>query len=308
MNIKFRNNCSISNFGKDFHKIRDFLLQTDSRSYSYGRWDFMTTHAHMDLSGIGNIAVWENNDEIVALATFDCFDGESSSCFHVKEGYGFLKKEMLAYVKDFFRKYENYTISIENTDTEFHDVACSMGFVPMENGVEQQLIFPIRPELLHYSLPEGFRVSSLAEMYDFEKYKSMFLKTFDELNSSIFENFSQDDYELELKSPYANLDLKIVVVAPNGDYAAYCGMWYDKKSTFAQVEPVGTNADYRNLGLGKAAVLEGIKRCGILGAKSALVDTDLQFYYNIGFRPYATSTGWSIKKYDKKMKEMPAAN
>ena len=73
-------------------------------------------------------------------------------------------------------------------------------------------------------------------------------------------------------------------------------MRYDKKSKSALVEPVVTEPAYRKMGLGKASVLEGIKRCGELGAIRALVGSLQQFYYNIGFRPYATSTWWKEKR------------
>ena len=42
-------------------------------------------------------------------------------------------------------------------------------------------------------------------------------------------------------------------------------------------------------GLGKAVVLEAVKRCGQMGAKTALVGSSQQFYYNIGFYPIHTS-------------------
>lgn len=58
------------------------------------------------------------------------------------------------------------------------------------------------------------------------------------------------------------------------------------------MEPVATDPDYRKLGLGKAAALEGVKRCRDLGAKVAFVGSSQQFYYNIGFRPYSTKTWW----------------
>ncbi len=69
-------------------------------------------------------------------------------------------------------------------------------------------------------------------------------------------------------------------------------MWYDSETEYALVEPVATDPDFRMLGLGKAAVLEGIRRCGQLGAKQAYVGSSQQFYYQIGFRPVPTSTFW----------------
>ncbi|HBP38077.1 MAG TPA: GNAT family N-acetyltransferase, partial [Clostridiales bacterium] len=57
-----------------------------------------------------------------------------------------------------------------------------------------------------------------------------------------------------------------------------------------------TDPAYRKMGLGRAAVLEAIRRCGVLGARRAFVGSSQQFYYSIGFRPYATSTFWVRKK------------
>jgi len=93
-----------------------------------------------------------------------------------------------------------------------------------------------------------------------------------------------------------NLDVKIAVVAPGGDWVSYCGMWQDAASRSALVEPVATDPAYRKMGLGKAAVLEGVRRCGLLGAKRAFVGSSQQFYYSIGFRPCATSTWWAKKR------------
>jgi predicted N-acetyltransferase YhbS len=69
-------------------------------------------------------------------------------------------------------------------------------------------------------------------------------------------------------------------------------MWYDQDTEYALVEPVATNPDYRRQGLGRAAVMEGIKRCGKLGAKQAYVGSGQQFYYQIGFHPLPAGTFW----------------
>jgi predicted N-acetyltransferase YhbS len=71
---------------------------------------------------------------------------------------------------------------------------------------------------------------------------------------------------------------------------------YNKRSKSALVEPVATEPAYRKMGLGKAAVLEGIKRCSELGATRAFVGSSQQFYYNIGFRPYTALTWWKKSK------------
>ncbi len=95
--------------------------------------------------------------------------------------------------------------------------------------------------------------------------------------------------------PNVDLNLKVAVVAPNGNFVAYCGIWYDPEAGYAVIEPVATDPDYRKMGLGRVAVLEGIRRVGKLGAKTALVGSSQQFYYSIGLRPFATATLWQKK-------------
>lgn len=95
--------------------------------------------------------------------------------------------------------------------------------------------------------------------------------------------------------PNVDLNLKIAAVAPDGNFVSYCGMWYDPEAGFAVIEPVATDPDYRKLGLGKAVVLEGIRRVGELGAKVVLVGSSQQFYYSIGIRPFSAATLWKMK-------------
>ena len=68
--------------------------------------------------------------------------------------------------------------------------------------------------------------------------------------------------------------------------------FYEEKNQFAYVEPVAIDPDYRRLGLGKVAVLEGIQRCAELGAKEAFVGSDQLFYQAIGFQKVYNSECW----------------
>jgi predicted N-acetyltransferase YhbS len=90
----------------------------------------------------------------------------------------------------------------------------------------------------------------------------------------------------------ADLNLKIVVAAPNGDFVAICGMFYQPDNYYAYVEPVASDPEYRRRGLGKAAVLEGIRRCAALGAKEAFVGSNQPFYLALGFEVQYTSQCW----------------
>jgi predicted N-acetyltransferase YhbS len=96
-------------------------------------------------------------------------------------------------------------------------------------------------------------------------------------------------------TPKARRNLKVVVEAPDGNFVVFCGMFYEPTGRFAYVEPVATDPEYRGMGLGKAAVLDGIRRCGVLGATTAYVGNDLPIYIAIGFKVIYTSQCW--KKY-----------
>jgi predicted N-acetyltransferase YhbS len=87
-------------------------------------------------------------------------------------------------------------------------------------------------------------------------------------------------------------DLNIVAIAPDGAYAAYAGTWYEPLNRYAYVEPVATDPTYRRLGLGRAAVLEGVRRCGLLGAEVAYVGSDQEFYKAIGFELIFNTQCW----------------
>jgi len=88
------------------------------------------------------------------------------------------------------------------------------------------------------------------------------------------------------------VDLNVVVVAPDGNFVSYCGMWFEPVHSIAYVEPVATDPDYRRTGLGRAAVLEGIRRCGEMGARVAWVGSTMPFYRSLGFRMAYRNRVW----------------
>jgi predicted acetyltransferase len=93
-------------------------------------------------------------------------------------------------------------------------------------------------------------------------------------------------------TPKARRDLKIAVAAPDGSFVSFCGMFYEPVNRYAYVEPVATDPVYRRLGLGRAAVLEGIRRSADLGAIMAFVGSNQKFYLSLGFEVINTSQCW----------------
>lgn len=81
----------------------------------------------------------------------------------------------------------------------------------------------------------------------------------------------------------------VVVLAPDGRIAAYAMTWPDPASGIGEFEPVGTHPDFQRQGLGRAALLEGMRRLRACGHHEARVMAaaentgNITFYGRAGF-------------------------
>jgi ribosomal protein S18 acetylase RimI-like enzyme len=85
-------------------------------------------------------------------------------------------------------------------------------------------------------------------------------------------------------------ELDLVAVAPDGAFASYCICWLDPANQTGEFEPVGTRAAFRGQGVGKAVMLEGLRRLKAHGARTAIVYSvgdnvaSVRLYESVGFR------------------------
>jgi ribosomal protein S18 acetylase RimI-like enzyme len=81
-----------------------------------------------------------------------------------------------------------------------------------------------------------------------------------------------------LQAPEYIPALDLVVTAPDGWLAAFCIGWLDRQGLggrpSGQIEPLGVHPDFRRRGLGRAVLLEGLRRLVAHGAEQLLVETD----------------------------------
>jgi GNAT superfamily N-acetyltransferase len=295
MTVKFRSYNNEPGYSDDFHKICDFLIRINHNKvitphYLWARWVWQFG-PYMSMEHLSNIGIAEDNGKIVGLATYENNIGEAYFC--VDDNYAFLKHQIIDYAIQNLNSDGKLVITLPDGDLGYQQAAIEKGFIPTK---EKCSTARIDTHNNSYNLPEGYTIMSFADSrMDIDKYYEAIWKGFDN---------TRERNEVELESmrnregfdaPHIDMDLRILVVAPNGDYAAHCGMWYLPGSEYAYVEPVFTLPEYRKMGLGKAAVLEGVKRCGKLGAKYAYVLSSQQFYYSIGFYPVQNETWWVYK-------------
>jgi len=63
----------------------------------------------------------------------------------------------------------------------------------------------------------------------------------------------------------------MVAVAPGGEIASICTLWYDDVTRTAYIEPVATVPEHLRRGLARATITEGLRRVQRLGAIRAFV-------------------------------------
>jgi len=90
--------------------------------------------------------------------------------------------------------------------------------------------------------------------------------------------------------PVYDPELDIIAVATDGQVGAFCIVWIDPVNQVGLFEPVGTHPDFQRNGLGRAVMLEGLRRLKQRGMKSAIVSTyedhslAIKLYESIGFQ------------------------
>ncbi len=293
MGVEIRRYTDQEGYTEDFTKVCEFLIRINKNNvitphYLWARWIWQFG-PYMNMENLSKIGIAEENGIIVGIATYEDDIGEAYFC--VDEGYQHIKPLLVDYAIENLSFNGKLKMSIVDGDLSYQQIAIQKGFIPTTSKTSVAMF---EGENYNYSLPDGYRIISFDdESFDVERYYNAIWRGFDNQRQPNEKEIKSMEKREGFDSPFFNLNLRIIVVAPNGDYAAHCGMWCIENSEYAYVEPVFTLPEYRKMGLGKAAVLEGISRCAKLGAKRAYVLSSIQFYYSIGFYPVQNETWWN---------------
>ena len=154
-------------------------------------------------------------------------------------------------------------------------------------------MFTIQGELPEHALPEGHRLQSMADENDLERRRKAFGLGFNHPDPRDWPSLLS--YQELQKAPDYRQDLDLYVVAPDGQFAAFCIIWWDERNRTAMLEPVGTVPEHRRRGLARAVVLEAIRRAAALGAREVFVGSDQAFYLSLGFKLQYAGHHWEKK-------------
>jgi predicted N-acetyltransferase YhbS len=292
MEITFRS----YNHESDYERVGRFLVRTHRATGNHinwlqPRWEYMHFHPLIREVDLRPIGIWEKEGEIVGVVHPEHRMG--TVYIEVDPVHTALKGEMLEYAGEnlavVFEGARALKVFIDDSDSDFQQLAAAMDYVKTDSCEEMtRLIIPDPfPEII---LPEGFHLKSLADDNDLWKVHCVLWRGFGHGDDPPEDEL--EDRKFMQSAPNFRKDLNIVVEAPDGRFAAYCGMWYEPVHRIAYVEPVATDPDFRRMGLGRAAVMEGVRRCGAEGATVAYVGSDLPIYLSIGFKRMYKQSIW----------------
>lgn len=297
--ITFRNYEGSLAETKDYEKLHNFLVESKNTEYTYGRFDWMMTNwEYLEDQFLNRIGIWEEDEKIVAA---DLYDHSLDTIFPITlPGYEFLYSEMFTYAKNHMvnESKPEFEVFASDTNHTLKKVLKQQGMIPSE-AKDMVAIYDLSEELPSSTLKEGYRITSLKEEREYEKYMLCLFKGFGHEEEGQTFSFIESDLQNCQKAyerSYVDLSLKISIADPLGNYVSHAGIWYDKNSDIALIEPVCTIPECRKKGLGGEAVLAGLRRAKQAGAKYAVVGSNQQFYYSLGMIPHSTGTLWIPKK------------
>lgn len=286
---------------QDYPRVSEFLIKHYQPKNADGNWiepmwEYMHYHPALEAEHLSKIGIWEAAGEIVAVCHYEWHLGEAFFQFH--PAYRHLREEMLDYAEahltDLERKDGRKYLRayVNDNDPEFLALVAARGYEKDPQGTRPMYYFDIPTPFPAIPLPDGFRLTSLGEECDWAKVHQVLWRGFDHGDEVPMNEEEFESRRAMFDTPKARRDLKIAVAAPNGEFASFSGLFYEPTGRFGYVEPVATDPRYRRLGLGKAAVMEGIRRCGVLGATVAFVGNDLPIYQAVGFQKVYNSECW----------------
>jgi ribosomal protein S18 acetylase RimI-like enzyme len=102
------------------------------------------------------------------------------------------------------------------------------------------------------------------------------------------------------QAPLYRRDLDIVAIAPDGEVASFCTLWFDDVTRSGYFEPVGTAQEHQRRGLGKAVMSEALRRVRAMGATMAFVSSYTspahELYTSLGFLEYDLAEPWEKER------------
>jgi len=258
--------------------LRDLLLLADRRleAWHVVRWEYWRFHglencAWQDIHEVVNL--WEAADGSLEAATTS--DGPGTAFFQVHPTAA--SPELLAEMLDGAEATctvptkspapARLEVWVPGRDARWSDLLERRGYE--RRGTPEDLrARRIDGDLPDAPVADGYRIRPLGGDEDFPERGDLSLVVFHPVPDGS-EAMSAADYRNVQRCPLYRRDLDLVAEAPDGSLAGFTTTWFDDVTRTGFFEPVGTHPDHRRRGLGRALLVEGMRRLAWYGAEIA---------------------------------------
>ncbi|MDD5264985.1 MAG: GNAT family N-acetyltransferase [Candidatus Bipolaricaulis sp.] len=289
----------------DIWRIREFLrevyLANDRREHSWhvARFDYWRWHTVANCGQtLDNLFLWETRGgEIAALLTTEG-GGDGFLNVHPEARTASLEDEMVSVAEKHLAVPctggPSLVIPAREGDALREGVLAARGYKRLEHCEDQRRL-DLTGQLPEGPVPAGYVVRALGGPEELPARSWASWRSFHPDDPD--EAYEGWDWYLNIqRAPLYRRDLDIVAIAPNGDVAAFCTMWYDDVTRSGYFAPVGTAPEHQGRGLGKAVMAEAVRRLAAMGAVTMHIGgydpIPKRLYASIGGPDLVRSISW----------------
>jgi GNAT superfamily N-acetyltransferase len=268
---------------KDFWRIRNFLREVfilngrQEHSWHVARLDYWRWHLVLNCGLIGSVDavtnLWETVDGQIAGVLNPVGLGEIRLHVHPRYRTADLETDMLAFAEQhlFLTNDDGHRflyLPIDAGDILRRGVLQDRGY-SRQNGTSHKWCVDLGRVLPEAFIPEGYDIRSMGDLSEHPSRSWASWRAFHDDEPDDHYDGDWSWYQNVQTAPLYRRDLDIVAVAPQGEIAAFATIFYDDYTRSAVCVLVGTAAEHQRRGLGKAVLLEGLRRLNRLGGTRA---------------------------------------
>lgn len=262
----------------DFWRVRAFLrrLRPDGAAnlgaWDVVRWDYWRWHGVLNVGDPGpdeTCTLWETPGGEIVAAVHAESRGEAFFQADPAARSPTLDAALLAAAEERVAVNGRLIVSVPASDDVWTDLLERAGYERTEVA-EHVRVRDLRDPLPEPEVAAGYRIRPLGGDEDFPARGELSLRVFHPTPDGSTA-MSADGYRNIQRCPLYRRDLDLVAEAEDGSLAAFATFWFDDVSRMLSIEPVGTDASHRRHGLGRALLLEGMRRGRWMGATTAHV-------------------------------------
>lgn len=251
-------------------------------------FEYAHTHPMFNPKLAHRFGVWEDNGQIVGLTCYEMDLGEALMCTHPE--YQHIRSQLLDQMERELSKREGdeQVLTVMTTDQQgLDDLLMARGYTLTYR--EPIMTYDYAKGFVDRPLPEGYRIISLEDENDIRKIHACLHQGFDHGPDP---DEDIDSRWLMQSGPHFRKDLTTVIVAPDGTYACFAGMWVEPDQHYAYLEPLATVPQHRRLGLAHIALTEAMKKTVKEGATTCFGGSR-EFYTAMGFAQVGVRHFWN---------------